>query len=312
MRTAAIFPGQGSQYPGMGHRLGPRSAALREVLDAASEVVGEDLWVLCTQGGEEALTDTRRSQPAIFAVSYAMFRALADHGWQPDCVAGHSLGEFTAAVAAGALAFSDGLRAVAERGRVMAQAAGQNPGTMLALLGVRREELSQALAGLRRRGMIAPANYNCPGQVVVALERSLLEQAKRALAPLAKRVIELPVRGGFHSPLMEEAQREFARFLAQVPIHRPHVPILLNVRLAVSYDPTEIRDGLVAQMTAPVQWEEAVRRMTALGVDAFVEVGPKDVLTGLVRRIAPQCRALATDGRDLQELMSELGREDGS
>lgn len=311
MRNAAVFPGQGSQVLGMGRSLGERSAEAREAFDTASAVLGWDLWDLCTRGPAEGLSDTSRSQPAIFTVSHIMFRLLADHGWQPDLVTGHSLGEFTAAVAAGALSFQDGLRTVAERGRFMARAAARNPGAMLALLGVRCEELPRALADLGRLGMIAPANYNCPGQVVVALERKVLEAAKRELAPLAKRVVELPVSGGFHSPLMEEAQREFARFLAQVPIQRPRTPILLNVRLAVSYDPTEIRDGLVAQMTAPVRWEEAVQRMTALGVGSFVEVGPRDVLTGLVRRIAPQCRAVATDGRDPQEVVSELGRGDG-
>ena len=310
MRSAALFPGQGSQYPGMGQGL-PSRREVRRLFETASEILGWDLWELCTHGDAGELNDTRRAQPAIFTLSYAVFRVLSDSGWGPDIVAGHSLGEFTAATAAGALAFADGLRAVAERGRLMAQAASARPGTMLALLGVAEDELGEALAELSRWGTIAPANYNCPGQVVVALERGLLERAKVELGSIAKRVVELPVSGGFHSPLMAEAQAEFALFLERIPIVRPSLPILLNVPLAPSVDPAEIRRALISQMTAPVRWQEAVARLLSSGVRTFVEVGPKDVLARLMPRIGAECRVIVTDGRDLQEIASQLRRADG-
>jgi len=305
MRNAAIFPGQGSQYPGMGH-IYERSAEVRQIFDMASDVLGWDLWGLCTRGAEGELNETSRSQPAIFALSYAMYRRLLDSGWQPDIVAGHSLGEFTAATAAGVFSFQDGLRAVAERGRLMAQAAQRRPGTMLALLGVREDELHEALAELKRSGIVQPANYNCPGQVVISLEMKLLDAAKIRLGTTAKKIVELPVSGGFHSPLMEGAHEEFSAFLARISVAKPCIPLLLGVTLTPSVDPVEIRKALVDQMIFPVRWQEAVERMISLGVRAFVEVGPKDVLAGMVRRIARDCQVIVTDGRDPQEIVSQL------
>jgi len=311
MRSAAVFPGQGSQYPGMGRRLYAGSAAVRQFFDTAADVLGWDLWDLCAGGAEGDLNETSRSQPAIYTLSYAVFRLLLDHGWQPDIVAGHSLGEFSAAAAAGVFTFQDGLRTVAERGRLMAQAAQRKPGTMLALLGVREDELREALAELGNSGVIAPANYNCPGQVVIALERKLLDHAKTRLGSIAKKVVELPVSGGFHSSLMEEAQIAFSKFLAEIPVERPCIPLLLSVTLAASSDPMEIRKALTEQMTSPVRWQEAVEHMISREVTTFVEVGPKDVLTGLIRRIARDHRVVVTDGREPQEIVSELGRANG-
>lgn len=312
MRSAALFPGQGSQYPGMGQVLPSGFAEVRCLFETASEMLGWDLWAFCTRGDAGELNDTRRAQPAIFTLSYALFRVLTDSGWGPDVVAGHSLGEFTAATAAGAFSFADGVRAVAERGRLMAEAARVRPGTMLALLGAGEDELAEAVAELSRWGTIAPANYNCPGQVVVALERGLLERARVELSSVAKRVVELPVSGGFHSPLMAQAQEEFSGFLERIPIVRPSVPILLNVPLTPSVDPAEIREALISQMTAPVRWQEAIGRLLTSGVRTFVEVGPKDVLARLVQRISAKCRVLVTDGRDPQEIVSQLRRADES
>lgn len=308
--TAAIFPGQGSQYPRMGQPY-ERFAEVREVFARASDVLGWDVWKLCACGAEAELNETSRAQPAIFVLSYALYRLLEDRGWRPDIVAGHSLGEFTAATAAGALSFEDGLRTVAERGKLMAEEAKRKPGMMLALLGACEEELQETISTLRGLGIIAPANYNCPGQVVLALERGLLETARSTLTPIAKRVVELPVSGGFHSPLMEEAKKKFSHFLTSIPLREPEIPILLNVTLAPSRDPAEIKQALVAQMTAPVRWQEAVERMVGQGVRTFAEVGPKDVLARLVQRIDRRCDVIVTDGGDPQEIVSRLRRADG-
>jgi len=312
MRTAAIYPGQGSQYPGMGRRLYETCAEARRLFAVAADVLGWNLWELCARGAEGELNHTSRSQPAIFTVSYAVHQALLDHGWRPDIVAGHSLGEFTAATAAGVLSFEDGLRAVAARGHLMAQASQRKPGTMLALLGVRENELEEVLAELKRSGVIQPANYNCPGQVVISLEREILTQAKTKLGAVAKKVVELPVSGGFHSPLMEEARLEFSRLLAEIPMAFPQIPLFLNVPLATSDDPAEIRHALTDQMTSPVRWQQSVEHLVSLGVSTFVEVGPKDVLAGLVRRIAPHSWVTSTDGRDPPEVVSELRRGNGA
>lgn len=308
-RSVAIFPGQGSQYPGMGRHLYERCGRVKETFDRASDVLGWELWRLCEQGTEEELNDTSHSQPAIFTLSYAIYQLLREGGWRPDIVAGHSLGEFTAAVAAGALSFEDGGRAVAERGRLMAQAASRRPGAMLAVLGADQRMVEERVAVLRRGGLVQIANYNCPGQLVVSLEKKLLKPAKRELGSIAKKVVELPVSGGFHSPLMAEAQAGFAEFLAQAGLSfkRPRVPILLSATLAPSRDPVEIKDALIMQITSPVRWEQMVARMVHLGIEATIEVGPKDVLTKLVRRIDRGPLALATDGRDPQEVIWALG-----
>lgn len=310
-RSAAIFSGQGSQYPGMGQHLYERSDGVKEIFKKASDILGWDLWELCARGPEEELSETSRSQPAIFALSYAMYRLLRDNGWRPDIVAGHSLGEFTALAAAGGLSFEDGLRTVAKRGELMARASRERPGAMLAVLGAATEAVEEKVKTLQQLGVIAIANYNCPGQVVLALERELLEQAKDELTPLAKKVVELPVSGAFHSPLMAEAQTRFAEFLAQASLSfkRPRIPILLNATLTPSHDLVEIKEALIAQMTEPVRWQQAVLQLIRSGFRVFIEVGPKDVLTKLVRRIERNCLALATDGHDPQRVIAALGLE---
>jgi [acyl-carrier-protein] S-malonyltransferase len=311
IKGAALFPGQGSQYTGMGQSLYERFAQVREVFLRASELLGWDLWGLCVEGPEEELRTTDRAQPAIFTLSYAMYGLLHDLGWEPEVMAGHSVGELAALTAAGGLSFEDGLRAVAIRGELMAQASRTQPGTMLALLGAVTEAVEGQIQSLKRLGVIEIANYNCPGQVVVSLERRLLAQAKQELAPLAKRVVELPVSGAFHSRLMAEAQERFAEFLSQGDLHfrEPRVPILLSATLAPSRDPLEIREALITQITSPIRWEQMVAQMIRSGVRTFIEVGPKDVLTKLVKRIDRNCLALATDGRDPREVIEALGLE---
>lgn len=307
-KSAALFPGQGSQYPGMGRWLYERSAEVREIFNRASRVLSWDLWGLCAEGSAGELRETSRSQPAIFTLSYAMYELVHDAGWKPGIVAGHSLGEFTALAAAGALPFEDCLRVVAKRGELMAEASRAAPGGMLAVLGAETEAVEEKVRCLNKWGVIEVANYNCPGQVVVSLERGLLEQARVQLLPLASRVVELPVSGAFHSSLMAEAREAFARFLSQegFRFNRPEVPILLNATLAPSVDPLEIEEALILQMTSPIRWQGIVSRLIRAGVRAFVEVGPKDVLTKLVKRIDRGCLALAADGRDPLEVLGAL------
>ena len=307
--SAVLFPGQGSQYPGMGCALYERSAGVREIFDRASALLGWDLWELCARGPEEELRETSRSQPAIFTLSYAMWELLHDAGWEPKVAAGHSVGEFTALAAAGGLPFEDGLRLVAKRGELMARASISKPGAMLAVLGAPTEAVEERVRTLQQLGIIGIANYNCPGQVVVSLERRLLKQAEDELAPLARRVVELPVSGAFHSSLMAEAQERFAEFLSQGDLRfkEPRIPILLNATLAPSRDPGEIKGALIAQMTSPIRWQQAVSHLIRSGIKVFVEVGPKDVLTKLARRIDRSCLALAADGRDPQEVIGGLG-----
>jgi len=294
----------------MGQYLGARYARVREIFAQASELLGWDLEGLCVRGPEEELQETDRSQPAIFTLSCAMYELLHDMGWEPGIVAGHSVGEFAALVAAGGLSFADGLRAVAKRGELMAQAARERPGAMLAVLGAATEAVEDKVKLLQRWGIVEVANYNCPGQVIISLERGLLERARAELAPVAKKLVVLPVSGAFHSRLMEEARERFAQFLARAGLDfkRPRIPILLNATLTPSRDPEEIREALIKQITAPVRWHQVVLNLIQLGIRSFVEVGPKDVLTRLVRRIDQDLRALASDGREPREVVAALGR----
>jgi len=305
-KSAGLFPGQGSQYPGMGRALYGRFAPVRELFQRAGELLGWDLWGLCEGGPEERLRETHRSQPAIYTLSYATYKLLREAGWEPEMVAGHSVGEFAALAAAGGLSFEEGLRVVAKRAELMAQAAARNPGAMLAVLGAPTEAVEERVKALQRWGVIEVANYNCPGQVVVSLERGLLERAREELAALAGKVVELPVSGAFHSPLMREAQAGFAEFLSQVDFRRPRIPILLNATLAPSRDPEEIKEALIVQLTGPVRWQQVMEKLLNMGFRTFIEVGPKDVLTKLARRIDRTCRALATDGREPEGVIREL------
>jgi [acyl-carrier-protein] S-malonyltransferase len=310
-RNAFIFPGQGSQYVGMGRDLYETYPEARVLFDEADGILGFSLSRLCFEGPKEELDDTINTQPAILAMSAACFKALGTRyevqgkgrenleprtlNLEPALVAGHSMGEYTALVAAGALDFADGLKLVRERGRVMKEAGERNPGGMAAVLGLGAETLDEIcqLAGQETGGVVQLANYNSPGQIVIsghkeAVGRALELSRERG----ARRAIPLTVSIAAHSPLMQTAAEAFANTVAQVDFRQPRVPVVANVTAAPITTVAEIREELVEQLTSTVRWGESVQYMIAQGVTTFVEIGPKTVLTGLISRIDKTVRAV--------------------
>ncbi|HOU13187.1 MAG TPA: ACP S-malonyltransferase [Anaerolineae bacterium] len=298
MSTAFLFPGQGSQYVGMGVALYRASAEARLFCDKADAQLGYALTRLCFEGPEAELNLTAFTQPALFVVATAMWQTLKASLPQPAFVAGHSLGEFVALVASGALDFADGLRLVAERGRLMARAGEGAPGGMAVLLGATLEaaEALCAAAATASGQPVVVANDNCPGQVVISGALAALEAAT-ALAPShnVRRIQRLPISVAPHSVLMSDAQTAFTHLLAAAPLRAPQVPVVLNATAAPATDPDEIRQALLRQLISPVRWRESMLWMAAQGVDHFVEIGPKDVLTGMARRTLPDARAEAVE-----------------
>jgi len=296
---AYLFPGQGSQYVGMGRDLYDASPTARAVFDQADSVLGIGLSQLCFDGPAERLNDTLNTQPAILATSVAALRVLEERAMDsPAYVAGHSMGEFSALVAAGALSFEDGLRLVRERGRLMKEAGERSPGGMAAVIGLEREPLETICATVRESsgGYVGVANDNCPGQIVISGAFGVLEQAmEMAQERGARKVVRLAVSIAAHSPLMGEAAVEFRRALDATPFHEPAIPLVANATAGPLTDPDDIRDALGRQLTSPVRWAESVRWMIGQGVARFIEVGPKEVLTGLLRRIDREVERLTTE-----------------
>jgi [acyl-carrier-protein] S-malonyltransferase len=287
--VAFVFPGQGSQFVGMGRELATFPEA-QQLFAQADEVLGFSLSGLCLQGPEAELNDTLNTQPAIFTHSMAALRVIesrTDLGEQLALVAGHSLGEFSALACAGVLAFADALRLVRERGRLMKQAGQQHPGAMAAVLNLDRAVLEAVCAEAAQAAgqPVQVANDNCPGQIVISGDKAALDKAMElAKARGAKRCIPLAVSIAAHSPLMSGAAQEFRAVLAAAPWSAPRVPVIANAT-ARPVAPGGAIDLLVAQLTSPVRWTESVQFMIASGATRFVEVGPKDVLCGLIKRI---------------------------
>lgn len=304
MKIAFIFPGQGSQYVGMGRDLYETYPEARAIFNEADAIMGFSLSKLCFEGPEEELGDTINTQPAILAMSVACFKALGTRytvqgkdlenlepgtlNLEPSFVAGHSMGEYTALVAAGALDFAAGLKLVRERGRVMKEAGEQNPGGMAAVLGLGAEALDEIcqMANREPDGIVQLANYNSPGQIVISGHKEALGRAMElAKERGARRVIPLAVSIAAHSPLMRPAAEEFASIVALVDFLQPRIPVVANVTAGPVATVAEIREELVEQLTSTVRWAESVQYMIAQGVTTFVEIGPKNVLTGLMKRI---------------------------
>lgn len=284
MKKAYVFPGQGSQFPGMGKDLFEQNASARECFLHANEILRFDITDIMFNGTEEALKQTRVTQPAIFLHSVILASTLQD--FQPDMVAGHSLGEFSALVANQCLSFEDGLRLVAKRAAAMQKACELQPSTMAAVLGLADDVVERICA--ETEGIVVAANYNCPGQLVISGEVEAVNKACEALkAAGAKRALLLPVGGAFHSPLMEPARVELSEAIEATQFHTPVCPVYQNVTAAAVTDPAQIKNNLLIQLTAPVKWTQSVLQMTADGATHYIEVGPGKVLQGLVKKISP-------------------------
>ena len=290
MKKAYIFPGQGSQFPGMGKSLYERSEKARDLMEQANGVLGFRLTDIMFEGTAEDLKETRVTQPAVFLHSYVLAACL--DGFAPDMVAGHSLGEFSALAAAGSIRFEDALRLVAIRANAMQRCCEAVPGAMAAILGAPAELVEEVCAATP--GTVVPANYNNDGQLVISGEVAAVQAACATLKERGvKRALLLPVGGAFHSPLMEPARQELAEAISVAEFHEPVCPIYQNVDALPHTNPDEIRRNLLMQLTSPVRWTQTVKNMVADGASSFTEVGAGTVLQGLVRKIAPEGTEIA-------------------
>lgn len=285
MKTAYVFPGQGSQFTGMAKDLYENNQKAHAMLERANEILGFRITDIMFEGSAEDLKQTKVTQPAIFLHSTVLAACLED--FRPDMVAGHSLGEFSALVAAGAMDFEEGLRLVSIRAQAMQKACELNPGAMAAVLALPAETIETICANTQ--GVVVAANYNCEGQIVISGDKSAVDAACIKLKEAgARRALPLPVGGGFHSPLMEAARTELAEGIAAARISVPVCPIYQNVSAQPTTDPEVIKANLLTQLTSPVRWTQSVRNMIADGAIHFIELGPGKVLQGLIAKTAPK------------------------
>lgn len=309
MSIALVFPGQGSQKVGMGEALAAAVPESRAAFDEADRALGFSLSTLCFEGPESELLLTANTQPAILTASVAAFRALATHGAVPDWVAGHSLGEYSALVAAGALSLTDAVLTVRRRGQYMQEAVPLGQGAMVAILALDLPAIENACREAAGGEVVAPANINSPGQVVIAGHATAVDRAaERCKAAGARRAVRLPVSAPFHCALMMPAQTRLAGDLERVPFRDPEVPLVNNVDARAVRTAAECRDGLVRQVSAPVRWQESVELLVREGVDTMIEVGPGTVLSGLVNKISKGVRVLnVEDPGSLEKTLAALG-----
>jgi len=284
---AFVFPGQGSQFAGMGKDLAESFPVARQVFEEANDALGFDLASLCFNGPEEDLKLTANTQPAILSHSIAALRVLEQEtGLQPHLVAGHSLGEYSALVCSGALAFADAVRTVRQRGTFMQEAVPVGQGAMAAIMGLDNEQLVKVCSEAAQGEVVSPANFNSPGQVVIAGSSAAVERAcELAKAAGAKRALPLPVSAPFHCALMQPAAERLQAVLAGVPVAELRVPVVTNVEAAANSDAGRVVELLVRQVCAPVRWTDSVEAMAAAGVERCIEIGPGKVLSGLIKRI---------------------------
>lgn len=279
---AYVFPGQGAQYPGMGKEVYEKSAVIKGLFEQANQILGFDLKNIMFEGSAEDLKQTKVTQPAVFLHSVAIAQTIET--FEPVAVAGHSLGEFSALVAANSLSFGDGMLLVSKRAEAMQEACELKPSTMAAILGLADEIVEEICASIN--GIVVPANYNCPGQLVISGEVAAVEEACEKLKQAgAKRALILPVGGAFHSPLMEPAREKLQAAIENVKFSEPICPIFQNVSTTAVRDPEEIKENLIKQLTAPVKWTQSIQNMWNEGITSYMEVGPGNTLQGLIRKI---------------------------
>lgn len=311
-KIAFLFPGQGSQTVGMGKALAESDSTIMEIFERADETLNFKLSNIIFEGPQEELTLTTNAQPALLTTSIAILQYFKKSGINPDFVAGHSLGEYSALVAAGAFSFEEGVRAVRKRGEYMEEAVPNGEGTMAAVLGLDRETLTEVTASVTAAGhTVQLANLNCPGQIVISGSKQGVELAgQKAKEKGAKRVIPLEVSGPFHSVLMKPAAEKFQSVLNEMSIKDAKVPVISNVTANPMTAASEIKEKLIEQLYSPVLWEDSVRKMIELGVDTFIEMGPGKVLTGLVKKVERSVKTFAVSDEDSFKAVIEVMKEE--
>ena len=308
MSIVTMFPGQGSQSVGMLAEAAEHSPIVQQRFAEASEILSFDLWQLVQEGPADVLGQTENTQPALLTASVALWEALQALRAQPlevQAMAGHSLGEYSALVCAGAISFADGVHLVRKRGELMQQAVPSGQGGMAAILGLDDAQVQECCAAVA--GVVTAANYNAPGQIVIAGEKAAVADAIQACKDAgAKRALALDVSGPFHSPLMEPAAEEFSAVLSAIPVRMPTTPVVQNVHARVAVDEQEIRANLVAQLSAPVRWTESIEQLLSDGAEQFIESGQGNVLCGLVKRIARGTPAVSLSSQDGMQSAVEI------
>jgi len=311
-KTAFLFPGQGSQYAGMGFDLFQHSETVRSMFRRADEILGFELSKVCFQGPVERLGETVNTQPAILLVSMCCLQLLRQHGVDADVVAGHSLGEYSALVAAGVLCWEDALAIVRRRAEIMEAAFPAPAGGMAVIIGLPDETVTGICREAARVGVVEPANFNCPGQVVISGEvRAIEEVIRLAEAGGARRTLRLDVSGPFHSSLMEPAVVQLREVFAGYRFSNPRIPVVMNFTADFAGDAVKIKENLCRQLTGSVLWSRSMLRLKEYGVDRFVEVGPGRVLSGLMKRIDRSARVVRIDGLESLEKNAVLLRKEG-
>ncbi len=305
MKIAFVFPGQGSQYVGMGKEIFEKFPEAKEIFKEASDALGYDLAGLCFNGPKEELDKTFRTQPCILTVSIAIYRVLFSKGIKPSVVAGHSLGEYSALVAAEVLSFGDTVKLTEKRGQFMQEAVPEGRGLMAAILGLERNKVDE-ICRLLKTGYALPANYNCPGQIVIAGEKTAVEEAINLCKDAgAKRAMPLSVSVPSHCALMNNASQRLSELLDKLEFKKPVIPIVNNADAKFLDNIKSIKTSLVRQISSPLLWEDSIIAIANSGIDTFVEVGPGKVLSGLIKRIVPETRVLnVEDVKSLEKTLS--------